>query len=86
MICKEKERSKIMVVRMDNTQRLLGISRIDSGLELCGMKKGVDKKMDEIILRLFGNIEKRMENIKITKRAYRVYSSEKTRKVNRISE
>ena len=45
---KEKERSKIMAVRMDNSRGLLGIWRMDRVLnawirELCGVRKGLMK-------------------------------------------
>ena len=37
--------------------------------ELCGVKKGLDERIDECILRWFGNVE-RMENDRIAKRVY----------------
>ena len=48
ILWKEKERSKIMAVRMDNSRGLLGIRRMDRVLnawirELCGVRKGLMK-------------------------------------------
>ena len=37
--------------------------------QLCGLTKGVDEKIDEIVLRWFGRVE-RMENNRIAKRVY----------------
>ena len=55
MIWREKERSRIKAVRMDNLRVLLGIRRIDKVLnawirQLYGMMKGVVEKIDEGIL------------------------------------
>ena len=41
---------------MDNLRRLLGIKRMDKVLntrikELCGIKKGIDERIDEGVLR-----------------------------------
>ena len=51
----EKERSRVRAVQMDNLRVLLGIMRMDSILnarlrELCGVKKGLDEKIDESVL------------------------------------
>ena len=56
MLWKEKERSRIRVVQMDNLRGLLGINRMDRVpnariRELCGMKKGLDERIDEGVLR-----------------------------------
>ena len=72
MLWKEKKRSRIRAVQMDNLRGLLGIRRIDRVpnaqiRELCGVKKGLDEKIDEGVLRWFGHIE-RMENDRIAKR------------------
>ena len=50
MLWKEKERSRIRAVQMDNLRGLLGIRRMDRVLnawirELCGVKKGLDEGM-----------------------------------------
>ena len=69
MIWREKERS-----RMDNLRGLLGIRRMNKVpnaqiRQLCGVMKGVDKKIDEVVIRWFGHVEK-MSNDKIAKRVY----------------
>ena len=55
-IWREKERSKIMAVQMDNLRglRVLGIRRMNSVpnariRELCGVAKGVDERIDESV-------------------------------------
>ena len=55
MLWKEKVRSKIKAVQMDNLRGLLGIRRMDGVLnawirELCGVTKGVDERIDECVL------------------------------------
>ena len=52
MLWKEKKISRIRVVQMDNLRGLFGIGRMDRFpnariRELCGVRKGVDKKIDE---------------------------------------
>ena len=69
-----KERSRIRAVQMDNLKGLLGIRRMDRVpnaqiRELCGVKKGLDKKIDEGVLLWFSHME-RMENDSIATRAY----------------
>ena len=59
---------------MDNLRGLLGIrmiGRVPNARirELCGVKKGVDERIDESVLRLFGHVE-RMEKDKIAKGVY----------------
>ena len=54
---------------MDNFRDLLGIRRKDRVLntrirELCGVKKGLDERIDESVLRWFGHVEK-MESDKM---------------------
>ena len=54
MIWKE-ERSRIRAAQMDNLRGLLGIRRMDKVLnawiwQLCGVTKGVNKKIDEGVL------------------------------------
>ena len=69
MIWKEKERSRIWAVQMDNLRGLLGIRRMDTVpnaqiRQLYGVKKSVDEKIDEGVLRWFGHVA-RMENDRI---------------------
>ena len=71
---REKERSRIWAVQMDNLRGLLGIRRMDKVpnariRHLCGVTKGVDEKIDEGALRWFGHVE-RMENDMIAKSVY----------------
>ena len=60
-----------MAVQMDNFRGLLGIRKMDRVpnawiREMCRMKKGVDERIDEGVLRWFDH----MENDKIAKRVY----------------
>ena len=55
MIWKEKERSRIRAVQMDNLRGLLDIRRVDKVpngriMELCRVTKGVDERIDEGVL------------------------------------
>ena len=46
MLWKE-ERSRVRAVQMDNLREFVGIRRMDRvPRELCGVKKGVDEKID----------------------------------------
>ena len=59
---------------MDNLRGLLGIRKKDRVpnariRELCGVRKGLDERIDESVLRWFDHVE-RMENDKIAKRVY----------------
>ena len=59
---------------MDNLRSLLGIKRMDKVpntriQELCGIKKGIDERIDEGVLRWFGHV-KRRENDRNAKRVY----------------
>ena len=69
MLWKEKERSRLRAVQMDNLRGLLGISPNGRIRELCGVKKGMDERIDEGVLRWFGHVE-RMERDRIAKRVY----------------
>ena len=74
MIWREKERSRIRAVQMDNLGGLLGIRRMDKVpnariMRLCGLTKGLDEHIDESVLRLFYYVE-RMENDRMAKRVY----------------
>ena len=73
MLWREK-RSRLRAVQMDNLKGLLGIRRIDRVpnariRELCGVRKGLDERINEGVLRWFGHVE-RMERYKIAKRVY----------------
>ena len=75
MLWKEKEKSSIRVVRMDNLRGLLGIIRRTARVpnarirELRGVTKGVNEMIDEGVFRWFGQVM-RMENDRIAKRVY----------------
>ena len=63
MIWWEKEKSRIMPVQMDNLRGLLGIRRVDKVpnpriRQLCGITMGMDKKIDEGVLRWLGHVER----------------------------
>ena len=71
ILWEEKERSRIRVVKMENVRGLLGIRRRgrvpnERIRELCGVKKGLDERIDEGVLRWFGHVE-RMERDRIAK-------------------
>ena len=63
MLWKEKARSRIRAVQMDNLRGLLGIRKMDT----VPNAQGVDKRIDEGVLQWFGPVE-RMERDKIVKR------------------
>ena len=59
---------------MDILRGLLGVKRMDRFpdariRELCRVRKGLDKRIDEGVLRCFGHVE-RMERDRIAKRVY----------------
>ena len=59
---------------MDNLRGILGVRRIDKMRNehirgLCGVKKGVNEKINENILRWFGHME-RMNRSRLVKRMY----------------
>ena len=63
MLWKEKERSRIRAVQMDNLRGLLGIRRIyrvpNAWIrELCRVKKGLDERIDEGMLWWFSHVER----------------------------
>ena len=69
MIWREKVRSRIRVVQMDNLTGLLGIRRMDKVpnaqiWQLCLVRKSVNEKIDEGVLQWFGHVER------IAKRIY----------------
>ena len=62
MLWKE-ERSRVRAVQMDNLRGLLGIRRMDRVLNACirelwEVKKGLDERIDEGVLRWFGHVER----------------------------
>ena len=62
LIWKERGRSRIRAVQIDNLRNLLGIRRTDRVpnariRELCGVTKGVDERIDEGVLLWFGHVE-----------------------------
>ena len=66
MIWREKERSRIRAVQMDNLRDLLSIKRIDRVLnarvkELCGVTKRVDERIEEGLLGWFVFIDRIMD-------------------------
>ena len=72
VLWKEKEKSRIRAVQMDNLRRLLGIRRMDRVQntwirELCRVKKGLDDRNDEGVLWWFSHAE-RMERVRIARR------------------
>ena len=68
MLWKEKERSRIRDVQMDNLRGLLVNWSIDSP-KCKGVMNGVVRKVDEGVLQWFSLVE-RMENDRIAKRVY----------------
>ena len=61
-------------MQIDNLRRLLGIRRMDRVpnahiREFCGVKKGLDERINEGVLWWFGHVE-RMENDRSAKRNY----------------
>ena len=56
VLWKEKERSRIRVVQIDNLRGWIVLNaRIR---ELCGVKKGVDERIDKGLLQWFGHVER----------------------------
>ena len=56
MLWKQKNRSRIRAEHMDNLRGLQGIRRMDKVQnkrirELCGVMKGLNKRIDEVVLR-----------------------------------
>ena len=67
----EKERSRVKTVQIDKLKGLLGIRRNDRIpnariRELCRMRKSLDERINESVLRWFSHVE-RMERERITK-------------------
>ena len=60
MLWKEKI-SRVRAVLMDNLMGFLGVRRLDKipnerVRELCGVRKGLDGRIDEDVLRWFGHV------------------------------
>ena len=73
IIWKQKERSMVRIIQIDNLRGLQGIRKMDKVSnarirEFWGVTKGVHKWIGEGVLRWFGHVEK-MEN-KMGKRVY----------------
>ena len=63
VLWKENERSRIRDVEMDNLRDFLGIrmmNRVPNARvrELCGVRKGLDERIDEGVLQWFGHVER----------------------------
>ena len=63
MIWKEKEKSRVRAVQMNDLRGLLGIGKMDKVSnarirELCGVTKCVREKIDECVLRWIGLVER----------------------------
>jgi len=74
MVWNKKYRSKVQCVQMDNLRGVLGVRRIDKERnerirEWCGVKKGVNERINESMLRWFGHVE-RMNESRLVKRMY----------------
>src|SRR5678815_1717427 len=74
MVWNKKYRSKVQCVQMDNLRGVLCVRRIDKMRnehirELCGVKKGVNERINECMLRWFGHVE-RMNDNRLVKRMY----------------
>ena len=74
MLWKENQRSRVWAVQIGNLRRLLGIRRLyrvpnAQIRELCGVKKGLDERIDESMLPRFGHVE-RLERDRVAKRVY----------------
>src|SRR5678816_1241927 len=74
MVWNKKYRSKVQCVQMENLRDLLGVRRIDKMRnerirELCGVKKGVNERINESMLRWFGHVES-MNDSRLVKRMY----------------
>src|SRR5678816_3380272 len=75
MVWNKRYRSEIQCVQMDNLiSGVLGVRRIDEMrneriTELCGVKKGVNERINESMLRWFGHVE-RVNDSRLVKRMY----------------
>src|SRR5678815_1535115 len=60
MVWNKRYRSKVQCVQMENLRGMLGVRRIDKMSnerirELCGVKKGINERINESMLRWFGH-------------------------------
>src|SRR5678816_3860301 len=74
MVWNKRYRSKVQCVQMDNHRGMLGVKRINKIRnerirELCGVKKGVNERINESTLRWFDHVE-RMNDSWLVKRMY----------------
>src|SRR5678815_4314459 len=74
MVWNKKYRSKVQCVEMDNLRGVLGVRRIDKMRnerirEMCGVKKWVNERINESMLRWYGHV-KRMNDSRLVKRMY----------------
>src|SRR5678815_5288590 len=72
MVWNKRHRSKVQCVQMNNLRGVLGVRRIDKMRnerirEMCGVKKGVNERINESMLRWFGHVE-RMNDSRLVKR------------------
>ena len=72
MLWREKKKSSVKAVQMDNLRGLLCIRRMERVpntriKELCGVRKGRDEGIDKSVLQWFGHVE-RMDRDRIAKR------------------
>ena len=61
ILVKEKERSRLSAVRMNHLRGFLGnkrMNRVSNAWirELCGVKKGLDERIDEVVLWWIGHV------------------------------
>src|SRR5678815_2173447 len=74
MVWNKRYRSKVQCVQMDNLKGVLDVRRIEKMRnerirELCGVKKGVNERINESMLRWFGHVE-RMNDSRLIKRMH----------------
>src|SRR5678815_3865859 len=74
MVWNKKYRSKVQCVQIDNLRGVLGVRRIDKVRnelirEWCGVKKGVNERINESMLRWFGHVA-RMNDSRLVKLMY----------------
>src|SRR5678815_3382180 len=77
MVWNKRYRSKVQCVQMDNFRAVLGVRRIgimrnERIRELCGVKKVVNERINENMLRWFGHVE----SVNDSRLVKRMYSSE----------
>ena len=75
MLWREKENSRVRSLQIDNLRGLLGIRKMDRVQnarvrEFCGVRKSLDERIDEGVLRWLGHVE-RIERDRISQRVCR---------------